>query len=152
MLTLWNQFDDLFGNEDLWKWPARTAERRFLPAVDIRETKDAYVLAADVPGVPAESIDISVKDGVLTLTGERKVEARTTEGGYHRVERSAGKFQRSFGLPKGVKADAIEAKVEHGVLTVSIPKPVAAVPHRVEIKVGAGSEHPLVAEGEQKAS
>lgn len=152
MLTLWNQFDDLFGNDDLWKWPARTAERRFLPAVDIHETKDAYVLAADVPGVPAESIDISVKDGVLTLTGERKVEARTTEGGYHRVERSAGKFQRSFALPKGVKADAIEARVEHGVLTVSIPKPVAAAPHRVEIKVGVGSKRPLVTEGEQKAS
>lgn len=151
MLTLWNQFDDLFGNDDLWRWPVRTAERRFLPSVDIRETENAYVLAADVPGVPTENIDVNVKDGVLTLTGERKAESRTSEAGYHRVERVAGKFQRSFVLPKGVKADAIEARVEHGVLTVTIPKPVAAVPHRVTIQVGDGHEHALPAEGEHKA-
>ena len=76
MLTLWNQFDDLFGNDDLWRWPVRTAERRFLPSVDIRETENAYVLAADVPGVPTENIDVSVKDGVLTLTIPVAEEAR----------------------------------------------------------------------------
>jgi HSP20 family protein len=138
MLTLWNQFDDLFGSDDLWKGMARPGERKFLPAVDIRETKEGYVLTADVPGVPAEAIDISVKDGVLTIQGARTTESRAADVGYQRVERAVGKFQRSFVLPKGVNSEGIHANVEHGVLTLSIPKPVAALPHKVEIKVGSG--------------
>lgn len=150
MLTLWNQFDDLFANHDAFKWPARAAEHGFSPAVDIRETKDAYVLTADVPGVPAEAIDISVKDGVLTVTGERKSERKSAEAGYHRVERTHGRFQRSFVLPKGVNSEGIEARVEHGVLSVSIPKPVAALPHKVQVKVGSEPDT-VVTAGEQKA-
>jgi len=150
MLTLWNQFDDLFANDDFFKWPARAAERRFLPAVDIQETQDSYLLRADVPGVPADAIDISVKDGVLTVTGERQSERKTSEAGYHRVERAYGRFQRSFALPKGVHSEGIEARVDNGVLTVTIPKPVAAVPHKIEVKTGDAPA--LVTEGEKKAS
>lgn len=150
MLTLWNQFDDLFANDDFWKGPVRNAERRFLPAVDIRETKDGYLLTADVPGVPVNAIDISVKDGVLTLKGERSSESRTSEGGYQRVERSVGKFERSFVLPKGVNSDGIDARMEHGVLIVTIPKPARALPHRINVKVGH-DEPATVTEGSAKA-
>lgn len=150
MLTLWNHFDDLFANEDAWKWPVRANERRFLPAVDIRETKDGYVLTADVPGVPADSLDISVKDGVLTLQGERSTESRTTEAGYQRVERTVGKFQRSFVLPKGVHAEGIDAKIDNGVLTVTIPKPVTALPRKIEIKVAGGSAESATVESAQE--
>jgi HSP20 family protein len=134
MLTLWNQFDDLFGSDDRFRWPARALERSFLPAVDIRESKEAYLLTADVPGLTADAIDISVKDGVLTLKGERSSEKRTGEAGYHRVERTLGTFQRSFVLPKGVSSERIDAAVDHGVLTVSIPKPVAATPQKIQVR------------------
>ena len=148
MLTLWNQFDDLFANHDFWKWPARP-ERRFLPAVDIRETKDGYVLTADVPGVSAEEIEVSVKDGVLHLKGERSSETKASEGDYQRVERTYGKFERSFVLPKGVDAERIEAHMDDGVLTLTIPKPVAELPRRIDVKVS--HEAPAAAEGEHKA-
>jgi HSP20 family protein len=151
MLTLWNQFDDLFANDDRFRWPARSLERSFLPAVDIRESKEAYLLTADVPGLTADELDISVKDGVLTLGGERRSEKRTTEAGYHRVERTLGTFQRTFVLPKGVSAERIDAAVNNGVLTVTIPKPVAAVPQKIQVKAHGPEPH-VSEEGPKKAS
>lgn len=155
MLTLWNQFDDLFANDDRFRWPARSLERSFLPAVDIRESKDAYLLTADVPGLTADQLDISVKDGVLTLKGERSSEKRTSEAGYHRVERTLGTFQRSFVLPKGVSSDRIDATVDHGVLTVAIPKPVAATPQKIQVRAHGPEPHAELSEkkeGGKKAS
>jgi len=132
MLTLWNQFDDLFSDE-LFKG-RRAMTRSFWPAVDIEEVKEGYLLTADVPGMNPEEIDITVEDGVLSLKGERKSERKTEREGYRRYERSFGSFQRSFVLPKGVNADAVDAKVEHGQLIVHIPKPVTALPKKVTVK------------------
>lgn len=138
MLTLWNQFDDLFA-DDLWK-NRRTAPRSFVPAVDIEEAKDGYTLTADVPGMKPEEIDITVEDGVLTLRGERKTETKKEEEGYRRIERHFGSFQRSFVLPKGVDVDKVEASVEHGQLVVRVPKPVAELPRKVAVKASGQLE------------
>ena len=135
MLTLWNQFDDLFS-DDFFKG-RRVAQRALWPAVDIEETAEGYVLTADVPGLSPEQIDINVEDGVLTFKGERKAERKEDKDGYRRYERSFGSFHRSFVLPKGVDAAGVEAQVEHGQLTVRVPKPAQAQPRRVAVKASA---------------
>jgi HSP20 family protein len=132
MLTLWNQFDDLFADE-LFK-ARRPAARTFMPAVDIEETKDGYVLTADIPGMKPEEVEVTIEDGVLAVRGERKLEAREEHDGYKRLERTFGEFRRSFVLPKGVNPDAIEASVEHGQLVVRVPKPTTVLPRKVEVK------------------
>lgn len=132
MLTLWNQFEDLFADELKVR---RSEARTFVPAVDIEELENGYLLTADVPGIAPEDIDVSVEDRVLTLRGERKQEVREEKkNGYRRTERSWGRFQRSFVLPQGVNVDGVEAHVEHGQLYVRIPKPVAALPKKVQVK------------------
>jgi HSP20 family protein len=131
MLTLWNQFDDLFNDNVL---RARAGQPRFVPAVDIAETKTGYELVADVPGLSPEKIEVTVEDGVLKLRGERKDERDEQRDGYRRVERSFGRFERSFVLPKGVNTDQVAATVEHGQLKVQIPKPTQTTPRKIEVK------------------
>ena len=92
------------------------------PAVDIVEEKDRFVLRADVPGVNPEDMDISMDNGVLTLSGERKSENVTEEQGFRRVERVSGRFFRRFKLPDTADAEGIKAKSSNGILEVSIPK------------------------------
>lgn len=123
----WNRF---FGGGPL----ARAAT--FSPAVDVVEKDGAYLLKAEVPGLAPEDIDLQVESNVLSLRGERKYENEEERGGYRRLERSYGSFTRSFVLPEGTNVDAIEAKVEHGILTVTIPKVQAAVARKVEVKGG----------------
>lgn len=94
----------------------------WVPAVDIVEEKNRFVLRADVPGVNPEDIDISMDAGVLTVTGERKSENVTEEQGFRRVERVSGRFFRRFNLPDTADADGIKAKSSNGILEVSIPK------------------------------
>lgn len=137
MLSLWNQFDDLFG-DNLTRTRGGLAPRSFVPAVDIAETKEGYELVADVPGVPADKIDVTVEDGVLKLRGERRDEREDKRDGYRRVERSFGSFERTFVLPKGVSAEQVSATVEHGQLKVHIQKPAQATPRKVEVKNLAG--------------
>lgn len=106
----------------------------FIPAVDVQEEKDRYVLKADLPGVVPADIEITADKGVLTLRGERKSERRDESTGYERIERVTGSFTRRFALPDNVQADAIKAKFTHGVLEVSIPKQAAVEPKRVVVE------------------
>jgi HSP20 family protein len=138
MLTLWNQFDDLFG-DDLFRG-RRQVQKANWPAVDIEESQGGYVLTADVPGLAADQIEINVEDGVLTFKGERKTERKEEKDGYRRYERTFGAFRRSFVLPKGVDPAAVEAQVRDGQLTVRVPKPAQAQPRRVAIKANGGEE------------
>lgn len=139
MLTLYRPFTSLLRDFDrefpLWDSAGREA-RSFNPAVDIVENDKAYLVKAELPGLAPEDIDVQVENDVLTLRGERKHEHEDTRGGYRRVERSYGSFTRSFVLPKGTRADAIEAQVESGVLTVTIPKVETATARKVEVKGG----------------
>jgi len=108
----------------------------FVPAVNTREADDAYYIEVDLPGVKKEDISIDVKDNILTISGERKVEEERKEDEFYRVESFYGKFERSFTLPEDVDADKIEAEAKDGVLTVKIPKAqsVEKAPKKIEIK------------------
>lgn len=112
--------------------------RRFIPAVDLVEHEDHYVLRADLPGITEEDVEIEVKDDVLTVSGERRTEHEERREGYRRVERASGSFSRALRLPEGVDADAIQADFDNGVLEVRIPKPAERKPHRVAIGVAKG--------------
>jgi HSP20 family protein len=112
-------------------------ERRWIPAMDLVETDDSLVLRADLPGMTEDDVEIEVKDGVLTISGERKSEHEEKGEGFHRVERSFGRFSRALNLPDGVQADKVEAKFDNGVLEVRIPKPEETKPTRVQIGKGS---------------
>lgn len=94
----------------------------WVPSVDVTETDDAYELKAELPGLKKEDIHVSVEDNVLCLKGEKKQESESKTKSVHRIERMYGKFERSFRLPNGVKANEIKAKYENGILTVRLPK------------------------------
>jgi HSP20 family protein len=110
--------------------------RRWIPAMDLVETANHLVLRADLPGMSEEDIEIEIKDGVLTVSGERKTEHEDKGEGYHRVERSFGRFSRSLTLPDGIDADSVNASFDRGVLEVKIPKPAETKPHRVQVGRG----------------
>ncbi|HEU4657204.1 MAG TPA: Hsp20/alpha crystallin family protein [Capillimicrobium sp.] len=124
--------------------------RRWVPAMDLVETEDHFVLRADLPGLDASDVQIEVEDNVLSLSGERKVEHEDKGEGYYRVERSFGRFQRSLTLPEGVDLDAIDASFDKGVLEVRIPKPEERKPRRVTISAGsAAGNEPQTIEGSE---
>jgi HSP20 family protein len=112
------------------------AGRRWIPAMDLVESDDHYVLRADLPGMSEADVDLSLEDNVLTLSGERKSDHEDKSDGYYRVERAVGSFSRSLTLPEGVDGDAIEASFDKGVLQVRIPKPEQRKPRKVQIQVG----------------
>jgi HSP20 family protein len=113
--------------------------RRWVPAMDLVETDDHFVLKADLPGLSEEDVHVDVDNDVLTVSGERKGEHEDKRDGFVRVERSYGSFRRSLTLPEGVDADAVTASFDRGVLEISIPKPEQRKPRRVAIQVGSAS-------------
>lgn len=137
MLALLNQFDDLLSDE---LFQARRSKAVFSPAVDIMETKGGYRLKADLPGFRAEDIEISVENGSLLLSGERKMEVAEEKDGYRHRERTYGRFRRTFTLPKGVDVEAIRANVQDGVLVLDIPKPVAEIPRKIKVVAQASND------------
>ena len=110
--------------------------RRWVPAMDLLETVDHFVLRADLPGLRQEDVAIELEDNVLTISGERKAEHEERQEGYYRVERAFGGFSRSLTLPKGVDASAVTAEFDNGVLEVRIPKPEERKPQKISIGVG----------------
>ncbi len=112
--------------------------RRWVPAMDLVETDDHFVLRADLPGLSEEDVSIELEDRVLTISGERKSEHEDRREGYYRVERAFGSFSRALTLPEGVDPDAVEAHFDRGVLEVRIPKPEERKPRKVAINVGEG--------------
>jgi len=97
-------------------------ERNWMPAVDIREEDDRFVLYADIPGVAREDVDITLEDGVLTVKGDRRAETAENHNGFQRRERMRGTFMRRFTLPDTVNDENISASVKDGVLQIEIPK------------------------------
>ena len=122
---------------------ARNEEELFTgtwaPPVDIYETKDKITLKAELPGFDEKQITLRFEDGVLTLEGERKFEKETGDENYHRVERSYGKFVRTFSLPTTVDYEKIAASFENGILTVSLPKKEETKPKQIRIQVNGPS-------------
>jgi HSP20 family protein len=105
------------------------------PPVDILESKEAYLIRAELPGMKKEDFNVELKEGTLTLSGERKVEEPANGAEYHRVERLAGKFSRAFFLPQTVKHDAIKATYRDGILEVYVPKAEEAMPKQITVSV-----------------
>ena len=112
-------------------------QQRWMPAMDLVEADDHFVLKADLPGLAEDDVSIEVRDNALTISGERKAEHEKRERGWYRVERSFGRFSRSLTLPDGIDPDAITASFDRGVLSVTVPKPEQRKPRRIEIG-GAG--------------
>ena len=107
----------------------------WLPSLDVSETKNDLVVKAEVPGMDAKDIDISLSDGMLTIKGEKRQEKEEKEADYHLVERSYGAFARSIQLPKEVKDDKISASYKDGILMIALPKSEEAKKKEIKIKV-----------------
>jgi HSP20 family protein len=116
-------FDDFFGRSALEPFGAfREGWDMFSPRVDVAETDKEIVVSAELPGLDGEDIDISLSQGVLTITGEKKQEQEKQGRNYYHVERSFGSFQRSVPLPAEVDTTKVEAVFRKGVLTITLPK------------------------------
>ncbi len=107
----------------------------FVPALDLSETDDAYLIEATVPGLKAEDLNVTFENGILTISGEVKQSEETRERNYHRIERRYGRFSRSVNLPTTVRGDAIEARLENGVLHLRVPKAEEVRPRKITVQV-----------------
>ncbi len=126
--------DDLFRPLGLLaRWNDEIGQSGWLPAVDVRESDDAYVFTAELPGLAKDDVNITLEDSVLTLSGERRFEEEDEEKNYRRIERAYGTFSRSFTLPSQVDAEHISAKFKDGLLTVTVPKAELAKPRKITI-------------------
>ena len=105
------------------------------PLVDIIEDEKEYLIKADLPEVKKDEIKVTVEDGILVLSGERRLDKEDTGRKYHRMERAHGSFGRSFSLPDNADSDKVNAEFEDGVLKVHISKSEAARPKQIEVKV-----------------
>lgn len=123
---------------ELLGWdPFFTASRpasAFAPAFEVKETADSFVLKADVPGVDEKDLDISVHNGVLSVSGSRQAEDRHEGESYAVYERQFGSFSRSFSLPDVADPERVEAKLVNGVLTLTVGKKAEAKPRKIELK------------------
>lgn len=128
----WSPFQDTDGFFDRYssllnQMPVASGEKSIMnwkPTVDISETKKAYLIKAELPEVSKEDLDLSVENGMLTISGERRYEAEADEEDEtrHRIERMYGRFSRSFSLPKDADVENISARSKDGLLKVRIPK------------------------------
>jgi HSP20 family protein len=116
---------------------ARTSEfLGWAPAFDVYEEKDNFVVKAELPGLKKEDINVSLYDGDLIISGERKHDTKSEGTEVYRAERYFGKFQRSVSLPATVAANNVKAEYKDGILTVTLPKSEEAKPRQIEVKVG----------------
>src|ERR671939_518856 len=141
LATLQNEMNRLFNSAFDAPSPGNGGTlRRWMPAMDLVETDDHFVLRADLPGMSESDVNIEVEDRVLTISGERKAEHETSKEGYHRVERAFGSFSRALTLPEGVDPESVEASFDRGVLEVRIPKPEQRKPRKISIGVGGSDK------------
>ena len=133
--SMQHELDRLLGfrHEEGFDDSSNVVTSRWMPAVDIKEEDTQFVITADVPGVDPKDIDVTMENGILTIKGERKLEADRTSNGFRRMERQYGTFYRRFALPDYADADKIEAKGRNGVLEVIVPKTDKVRPRRIEV-------------------
>jgi len=124
------------GRSTLAQGDAVTTAGAFGPALDVEESEEAFTIHVELPGVPADEVDVSLEENVLTISGERRFyEGRETEG-FRRVERSFGRFNRALRLPDRVDASGVRAVQRDGVLTITAPKAEDARPRRIAVERG----------------
>lgn len=161
-MTSWELFEDLRdAQDDLLRLNRLRGQRlsplgqhyhtgvsppAWAPAVEISERKDAYLVAAELPGVGIDDLEITFEDGLLTIQGQRHVAPDSSEERVHRSERRYGTFRRSITLPTHVKPDAIQASTQDGVLRIMVPKAEDVQARRIQVRVGGGPTLPLAGE------
>ena len=125
----------------------------WIPACDVFEDKDGIKIVAELPGVRAEDVKLSVENNVLTIRGEKKQVAEEKTERVHRYERTYGTFERTFALPGTVDVDAIDAAFDAGLLTVTLPKAERARPREIQVRAlgGSGAQQAQIAEGRTEA-
>lgn len=147
-LVRWNHkqtdpIKEFFGDEFLVGFPFTPVTGKQLaglqavwqPAVDVAEDKDKFTLKADIPGLKKEEIRVAIESGILSIEGERKSEAEQKDKDYHRVERSYGRFVRSFNLGSSVDDSKINANYKDGVLEITVPKVEKAKAKTIDVNV-----------------
>lgn len=145
----WEPFKDLLGIQDRMNRLFSNALRSsfdegedggsvlsdWSPAVDIWEDADSIEIRAELPGMEMKEIDVRIVDHALTIRGEKKLEREEKRDNYHRVERTYGRFQRTFNLPNGIQTDKITATYSQGVLKILLPKREESKPKTIQIEV-----------------
>ena len=126
-------FDSLLGRT-VGTMMRSGGNERFIPSLDIGETKEAFEVSLDLPGVKPEDVKVEMQDGKLVISGERSSKSDTKEKNMHRVERSSGSFYRAVSLPVDVNVEQIDARYEHGVLHVTLPKVAKQQPKKIEVR------------------
>lgn len=116
-------------------WRVPTEELGWMPALEMYEKEDKFVVRTELPGMKKEEIDISVLGDTLTIKGERKTESEVKDEDYYRCELCYGKFSRAVTLPSAVQVGKVEASYDNGILEITLPKAVEAKPRKVEVKV-----------------
>jgi len=134
MERLQDQINRAF-NTSLGEWPGVSGWGTAFPSVDVYHDKDNVIVTAEVPGLERKDVDLSITGSTIALKGEKKHESETKEEDYHRVERGYGSFQRVIDLPCEVDAAKATAKLENGLLTVTLPKSEAHKPKQISIDV-----------------
>jgi HSP20 family protein len=129
----WNDpFDRLL--RELWNNGSATETSLLSPAIDVSETDSWIAVTAELPGLERKDIEVSVKDGVLSIRGEKRMEEEAKDAKFHRLERRYGAFYRALSLPETVDGGNIEARFKDGVLRVTLPKRAETKPRRIDVK------------------
>lgn len=134
MKQLQREMDRLFKSPTTLDDTSNVVGGDWVPAVDIKEEDDKFVVHADIPGVAPSDIEVSTENGMLTIKGERKHESKEEKDNYKRIERSYGSFYRRFSLPDNTDQDKISATGNNGVLEITIPKVEIRKPHKIAVK------------------
>jgi HSP20 family protein len=138
MADIQNRFAKLIGGSPLQlhdNGEEALTTSEWAPAVDIVEDEKEYLIKAELPEIPKDDVKVSVENGVLKISGERKFEKEENNKKYHRVERAYGYFSRSFSLPDAAEAEQVKADYKDGVLHVHVPKSENAKAKKIEVKV-----------------
>src|SRR3954470_6457253 len=137
-------FDRLFNT----LFDRNQVSQRWVPAMDLVEHDDHFLLRADLPGLAEDDVNIELNDGSLTISGERQTEHKQEERGFYRLERQFGSFSRTLSLPDGIDGEQIKAAFDNGVLEVWIPKPEERKPRK--IRIGNGKPETIEAAASDK--
>ena len=134
--SIFNDMDKMISNvfENDWNFPVRS-KTNWSPPVDVKETDDSFTLTADIPGLTKKEVTVNVADGIVSISGERKLEDEKESDNYHYRERRYGSFSRTFNLPETVNEEDISASFKNGTLSIELPKQELVLPKEREIKI-----------------
>ncbi len=134
------EMDRLFSDFQTERTDESLDSTVWMPRADLSEIEDAFILSVDLPGIRTEDVDVTLDDDTLTISGQRESSYEKSEGRFHRIERSFGRFLRTVRFSVPVNADGIEASFENGVLEVIVPKAETSKPRRIEVRPSTHQE------------